>query len=139
MNTNFTSTLVGLLLIACTSGNKNRDEDISGIYTREYSSGVTNPETNQQIGMRTIRDTVFVRPLDGAIEVSNHKWMMNDYDKEGWRSMAHSDDRPKPKYTASFDDASSSLTSEDGITLFVNKDKGTVHWSEGMDYRLVKP
>lgn len=139
MNTNFTPALVGLLLFACTSRNQNSDEGISGIYVREYSNKVTNPETNQEIGMRTIRDTIFVRSLNDELEVSNHKWMMNDYDNEGWRSMAHSDDRPKPTFTAILNNANSSLGSKDGTTLFLNKEKGTVHWSDGMDYQLVKP
>src|SRR5207253_2713222 len=131
MKTNFTSTLVGLLLVACTSGKKNSNENISGTYVREYSNEVTNPETNLQIGMRTIRDTIFVRSLNDGIEVSNRKWMLNDYDKEGWRSMAHSDDHPKPTYRAVFDNANSSLSSKDGATLFLDKEKRTVHWSEG--------
>ncbi|MBS1977831.1 MAG: hypothetical protein JST46_10705 [Bacteroidetes bacterium] len=139
MNNNFKSALVGLLLVGCTSGNKNSQEGISGAYVREYSNKVTNPETNQEIGMRTIRDTIFVRSLNDEIEVSNHKWMMNDYDNEGWRSMVHSDDRPKPTYRAVFDNESGSLRSTDGTALFLDKEKRAVHWSEGMDYQLVKP
>ena len=139
MNKNFTFALAGLLLVACSSGNRQGNDGVSGVYVRQYSNEVTNPETNQRIGMRTISDTIFVRPLNDEIEVSNHKWMMNDYDKEGWRDMTHSDDRPKSTYSAIFDNVKSSLTSKDGTTLFVDKEKRTVRWSEGMDYQLVKP
>ena len=86
---------VGLIAISC--GSKERDTqtyNISGVYVREYSFKVIHPERGDTIGVRTIRDTIFIGQKNQYYEVSNRKWRLNDYDKEGWKSMEHDDDRP---------------------------------------------
>jgi len=89
---------------SCTSNNdKNQDAGPSGVYVREYAFKVKNPETDRVIGMRTVRDTIFIKPIEGKYEISNHKWMMNDYDQDSWKSMEHADDRPSAIYLADFD------------------------------------
>ena len=39
---------------------------ISGTYVKEYSFKVVNPETGNEIGFRTIRDTIFVNPIQNG-------------------------------------------------------------------------
>ena len=102
--------VVGIVVFACGSKEHSRPNDeISGTYVREYSFKVVNPETGAEIGMRTVRDTIFITPVDERFEVSNHKWAKNDYDNEGWRNMEHADDRPIPTYQAVFAKKDSSL------------------------------
>ena len=86
---------VGLTVLACgTKEHSKSADEISGTYVREHSFKVVNPETGAEIGMRMIRDTIFIEPIENGYEVSNRKWRLNDYDKDGWQSMEHSDDRP---------------------------------------------
>src|SRR5687768_2905876 len=101
----------GLGFVACNSSENSRGsgDKASGVYTREYSSEITHPETGTKLGIRKIRDSIFVRAVDGGYEISNHKWRLNDYDQEGWVSMQHADDRPLPTYIAAFDKQSNAL------------------------------
>ena len=54
---------VGFVNVPCPSINDNTsaEDEISGAYTREYSFKVINQETGNEIGTRTIRDTIFIR------------------------------------------------------------------------------
>lgn len=83
--------------------------EASGTFVREYAVEISNPETGKKIGMRQIRDSIFIETSDSGYKVSNHKWRMNDYDQEGWVSMAHADDRPLPTFFASYDQNTNSL------------------------------
>src|SRR5882672_12810833 len=95
--------IVGTLVFACGIRDNSRSHDeISGAYVREYSFKIINPETGAEIGMRTIRDTIFIRPVEERYEVSNSKWRLNDYDKEGWQNMEHAEDRSMPTSQATF-------------------------------------
>jgi hypothetical protein len=99
-------------VVSCsTKESKESSDSASGVYVREYSFEITNPETGQKIGMRQVRDSIFVELGGGDYQVSNRKWRMNDYDNEGWVSMAHADDRPLPTFLASYDARTSSLNS----------------------------
>lgn len=49
--------------------------------------------------------------------MSNNKWSSNDYDKEGWQNMAHSDNRPIPTYLANFDINDNSLSDNELNTI----------------------
>ncbi len=103
---------VALLIVSCNSGEKHKvaDKDVSGIYVREYAVEISNPNTGEKIGMQQVRDSIFIKAGGDGYEVSNRKWRMNDYDQEGWVSMAHDDDRPTPTFLASFDEASERLS-----------------------------
>lgn len=104
---------VGFAIFSCSNRQDSSSSDeISGAYAREYFFKVVNPETGSELGMRRIRDTIFIKPFEYGYEVSNRKWKRNDYDKDGWKSMEHSDDRPITKYKALFHSADSILTSE---------------------------
>lgn len=128
----------GLGLVACNSSEKSRpsDSDASGVYAREYSSEVTHPETGNKLGMRTIRDSIFVQAVDGGYEISNHKWRLNDYDQEGWVSMEHADDRPLPNFIAKYDDHTKALIAKsENVSqgLFLDAENGKLFKNESRD------
>lgn len=119
---------VGIVVFACGSKDHSRSNDkISGTYVREYSFKVVNPETGNEIGFRTIRDTIFVNPKQDGYEVSNKKWRLNDYDKEGWQSMEHAEDRSMPTYIAAFAPSNSSLNAEHALPLYLDLIGGNLY------------
>jgi hypothetical protein len=129
---------VGFAIFACSTGSESRtNDDVSGTYVREYSFKVINPETGIEVGVRTVRDTIFIQSAGNGYEISNNKWKLNDYDKEGWQSMAHSDDRPIPLFTAALDSKSISLISAEGKVLHFELNKESVYWREGPKYKKV--
>jgi len=75
---------------------------------------VTNPENGAEVGMRTVRDTIFIKPTGDKLEVSNRKWAKNDYDLEGWKNMEHAEDRPFPTSTANFEPVTNSFHLDNG-------------------------
>ncbi len=103
---------VGLAVISCgTNDNSRSANDPTGMYVQEHSFKVINSETGKEIGIRSVRDTIFILPKGSHYEVSNHKWSLNDYDKQGWQNMKHSDDRPLPTYLGNFEADDASLNS----------------------------
>ena len=125
---------VGMLVFACGMKDQSRSiDEISGTYVREYSLKVVNPETGNEIGLRTIRDTIFVNPKQNGYEVSNNKWRLNDYDKEGWQNMEHTEDRPMPIYIAVFDPTDSSLNAEHALPLYLDLNKGHLYRDKKTD------
>lgn len=118
-------------ILSCTtnadSGRSN--SDATGVYVREYAYEVSHPETGKKLGMRQVRDSIFVEQTDDGYQVSNRKWRMNDYDQEGWVSMAHSEDRPLPTFFALYDKQSKSLTPENtgyAQPVFIDHENGTL-------------
>ena len=125
---------VGIVVFACGTKDHSRSNDeISGTYVREYSFKVVNPETGNEIGFRAIRDTIFVNPKQNGYEVSNNKWRLNDYDKEGWQNMEHTEDRPMPIYIAVFDPTDSSLNAEHALPLYLDLNKGHLYRDKKTD------
>jgi hypothetical protein len=111
---------VGFGIFSCSRGqDSGSSEEISGVYVRQYSFKVVNSETGAEIGIRTIRDTIFIQTTENGYEVSNRKWKLNEYDKAGWQSMQHSEDRPVPTYQAIFNHSGNSLTSELMVPLYI--------------------
>ena len=112
---------VGFAIVSCTKGrDTDLSDEISGAYAREYSFKVVNAETGAEIGMRTIRDTIFIRSIGTGYEVLNKKWNLNDSDRAGWQNMEHADDRPLSTYQAQFEERSNSLTTELSPPLFLD-------------------
>ena len=101
-------------MVSCSTNGDNAEStmDASGIYVREYAFEITNPDTGRKLGMRQVRDSVFIERSESGYQVSNRKWRLNDYDQEGWVSMAHAEDRPLPTFLASYDKQLRALTSE---------------------------
>jgi hypothetical protein len=115
--------IVGLVSVSCIS-KENRvegDNEILGTYAREYSFKVENTATGEVVGMSTVRDTIFIKPKQNGYEVSNNKWRLNDFDREGWQNMEHAEDRPLRTYTATFDPTDNSLNAQFMVPLCLDK------------------
>lgn len=111
---------VGCSFSSCTSKEKKMNDEISGTYVKEYSFVVTNPESGNEIGVRTIRDTIFIDLAENGYKVSNRKWKLNEYDKEGWQNMEHDEDRSIPTFTAKFDSEKKALIDGSDQKFFLN-------------------
>lgn len=134
------SLLVGLLVFSCGLKNNHFESGrISGIYVREYTFKVINLESGTEIGMRTIRDTIIIRSIKAAYEVSNNKWSLNDYDQDGWKNMEHAEDRPFPTYTATYESETGSLKAVGitGSTIYLNFELGQLYWTKDKPYKRI--
>jgi hypothetical protein len=126
--------VVGSSMWSCGLKNQSKAEDkISGTYVKEYSIKITIPETGSEVGMRTIRDTIFIQRTEKGYEVSNSKWKLNDYDKEGWQNMKHSEDRSMPTFQVTFHSVDGSLRSPSMPDLFLDSSKGQLFNSKNRD------
>lgn len=131
-----TSRIIFLIACSCgilsctTSADSGRSSaDMSGVYVREFAYEISNPETGKKLGMRQVRDSIFIERTQNGYQVSNRKWRMNDYDQEGWVSMAHAEDRPLPAFLASYDETANALTPENAAIapiIFVDREIGTL-------------
>jgi hypothetical protein len=134
MKTNMTLIVaVGLAISSCSNGRDSDSNGINGAYAREYSFKVVNPETGSEIGMRTIRDTIFIRPVESGYEVSNSKWSLNDYDKDGWQSMEHDEDYSMPTFQATFNSVDGSLESGSMPHLFLDLERRQLYKDKGRE------
>jgi hypothetical protein len=110
------------LAVACSTKDQSSHESkaLAGAYARETSFTVIKQETGEQVGKRTIRDTIFIASANEGFEISNEKWMLNDYDLEGWRNMRHSDDRPFQRHSAILNSAKAALESDGFPPIHIN-------------------
>src|SRR5258708_27797743 len=117
---------VGFVMVSCGQREKHSDSnlEIAGVYAKEYSFKVTNTNSGDEIGFSTIRDTIFIKPKQIGYEISNNKWRLNDYDKEGWQNMEHSEDHPLRTYQATFDQTGNSLNAQFLAPLYLNLKEG---------------
>jgi hypothetical protein len=129
-------------IVSCSTKESNESSRLAtGVYVREYSFEVSNPETGKKIGMRQVRDSIFVQPGRDGYQVSNSKWRMNDYDNEGWVSMAHADDRPLPTFLASYDAQTKSLNSSNSNvsqTIIVDAENEKLYKGKSDDKAYIK-
>jgi hypothetical protein len=125
-------TRVGVFLVtvsicyACGTAESGSENDlIAGTYVREYSTEILNQLSGRKMGMRTIRDTLFVSEAADGYKISNSKWRMNDYDNDGWRNMEHAESGPLPSFEATYNKSESTLNARvTGIApeLFIDRD-----------------
>lgn len=87
------------------------DDAISGVYVREYSREILHQSSGNKMGMRTVRDTLYIEKLSDGYKVENSKWRMNDYDDEGWQDMQHGESGPLPDFEATYDEQAKTLSS----------------------------
>lgn len=92
----------------------NGGHSIAGTYVREYSREILNQLSGDKVGIRTVRDTLYITSAGDSYKIENRKWRMNDYDNDGWQDMKHSESGPLPPFNASYDEASRTLKSEGG-------------------------
>jgi hypothetical protein len=95
---------------ACGNAERVSESDlIAGTYVREYSREILNQLSGNKLGMRTVRDTLYIIAIDGGYKVNNAKWSMNEYDNEGWQNMEHGESGPLPSFNATYDEQSRTL------------------------------
>jgi hypothetical protein len=94
---------------ACGNAANNEKDLIAGVYVREYSNEILNQLSGNKVGMRTVRDTLYITSSGDEYEVENSKWSINDYDNDGWKDMEHSESGPLPSFNASYDQTSRTL------------------------------
>jgi hypothetical protein len=75
---------------------------VAGVYLNTYSAQVINPKTGVVIGSRTVKDTLFILETNGEYEISNRKWMFNDYDSSGWVTRMPGESESMPNYLTEF-------------------------------------
>jgi hypothetical protein len=85
---------------------------IAGTYVREYSREILNQLSGNKVGMRTVRDTLYISSAGDKYKVQNTKWSMNEYDNDGWQNMKHGESGPLPSFQATFDEEANTLKSE---------------------------
>jgi hypothetical protein len=120
--------LVGVsICYACGNGESAGGGDsIAGTYVREYSREILNQLSGNKVGMRTVRDTLYITEGAGEYKIKNSKWSMNDYDDNGWQNMKHGESGPLSPFTAKYDQSSRSLTSSNGEPNLVISQDGKI-------------
>ena len=95
---------VSLSIFACTSKETRIPSARRGAwhYTNTYSVDVVAAETGDIMGTRTVRDTIFIRREGDGYEVSNRKWLQNDYDGNGWVDSMQGEIEPMKTYKAEY-------------------------------------
>jgi hypothetical protein len=78
-------------------------EEVPGIYVNTYKVDVVDPADGELMGSRTVADTIFIRRTDQGFEITNHKWLYNDYDGKGWVDSMQGEIEPMQTYVAVFD------------------------------------
>ena len=131
------------MLVSCNSesNSNSASADASGVYVREYAIEVTNPNSGVKIGMRQIRDSIFVYRQGDEYKIENHKWRLNDYDQEGWVSMEHADDRSLPTFLASYDEVSLQLHPKDqnvSHPIFLDQENGKMFMNKSKDIEYLR-
>lgn len=97
---------------ACETAETSTDDSIAGIYVREYSREILNQLSGNKVGVRTVRDTLYISPSGNGYKIVNARWRMNDYDNDGWQNMEHAEGGPWPSFDATYDSNSKSLNAE---------------------------
>lgn len=126
MMTRFICVLVGVsICFGCrnTENANSGDDSVSGTFVREYSREILDQLSGNRMGVRTVRDTIYITAVDGNFKVENSKWSLNDYDQEGWKNMEHGESGPLPTFVAKYDETSRSLVSESAPNLVISDDR----------------
>ena len=100
------------IFFACDTAETSTSDSIAGTYVREYSREILNQLSGNKVGMRTVRDTLYISSSGNGYKIVNARWRMNDYDNDGWQNMEHAEGGPWPSFDATYDSNSKSLNSE---------------------------
>lgn len=129
--------MVSLAMISCRlKESYSQRDDISGTYIMEYSFKVIHPESSDTIGLRTIRDRIFIQ--NQGYEVSNSKGGLNDYENEGWLNMDHADDRSFVTFSSKFDPSDSSLTNDINVKLYLDFNNQKLYRGRGIIFNYYR-
>jgi hypothetical protein len=132
-----------VMAIVMSCQNQQSANEPTGVYVRAYSFEISNLQTGRPVGIREVRDSIFIEKSYKGYLVRNHKWRKNDYDQEGWMSMEHSDNRPMRPFVARFDMKTQSLQAEHALSaglLYVDITLGRLYRDKSKDryYRKLK-
>lgn len=117
------------------------DEDITGTYVYTYTADVMEVETGEVMGIRTVMDTIIIKKAGDQFEVSNRRWMDNDYDNVGWILPESEADQAMPTYFVEHDSVHKKLVPDKrekkGVPLYIVGDK--LYWGEAkaLEYERV--
>lgn len=115
--------LIGVLICyACGNAERANHDSIAGTYVREYSSEVITQLTGEKVGVRTVRDTLYISAAGKQYKVENAMWRMNDYDNDGWQNMEEAKFGPFPPFIAIYDETSRTLNSRTAPDIVVSED-----------------
>ena len=107
-------------------------EHVTGTYVHSYTADVMEIETGEVMGIRTVRDTIFIKKSGKKFEVSNRKWMDNDYDNVGWMLPDSKADQAMPTYLVEYDSLQRKLIPDPKekkrVPLYVDGDR--LYWGE---------
>jgi hypothetical protein len=110
---------VGLFSMSCSNENAGSGKNLSGVYVREVANEVKHEFTGNTVGIRKIRDTIFVESTDKGFMISNMKWRLLDYDQDGWiRMRPGGTEGPLPTFQARYDETSKSLIAENELISY---------------------
>lgn len=114
---------------------------VEGTYVHTYSAEVIDPATGEIMGTRTVRDSIFIKKAGEKFEVSNQKWLDDDFDNEGWVRPESKEDQPIPPYIAEYDSSTKILVPDPKerkpVPLYIAGD--FLYWGEekALEYRRV--
>lgn len=117
-------------------------EAVAGTYVHTYTADVLEVETGEVMGIRTVRDTIFIKKAGKKFEVSNRKWMDNDYDNVDWVQPESKADQAMPTYLAEYDSTTGKLVpdpkQEKSVPLYVTEDG--LYWGEqkALEYERIE-
>lgn len=118
------------------------NEVVTGTYVHTYTADVMDPETGEVMGTRTVVDTIFIKKSGEKFEVSNRKWMDNDYDNEGWILPESKADQAMSTYIVEYDSLQRKLVPDPkhkkSVPLYVSDDG--LYWGEqkALEYRRIR-
>jgi len=98
--------------------------------------------TGEVKGIRTVRDTIFIKKAGKKFEVSNRKWMDNDYDNIDWIQPESNADQAMPTYLVEFDTSEKKLIPDPkqkkGVPLYVTEEG--LYWGEqkALEYKRIE-
>jgi hypothetical protein len=133
--------LVGISVCsACgNAGSASEEDSVAGTYVREYSREILNQLSGDKVGMRTVRDTLYVIPAGDKYKIENAKWSMNDYDEDGWQNMEHGESGPLPSFNAIYDENARTLNSDgNSVPPLVIAEDGKISVGKKSDIAYVK-
>lgn len=116
--------------------------DVTGTYVHTYTAEVIDPKTGEVMGTRTVVDSILIKKAGKKFEVSNRKWMDNDYDNESWIPPESKADQAMPTYLVEYDSSSKKLSPDPKekkrVPLFVAEDG--LYWGEqkALEYKRVE-
>lgn len=135
--------LIWLGMMGCKTREKEStySDIVSGTYVHTYTAEVIEPATGEVMGTRTVRDTLFISESGGKFEVSNRRWLFNDYDTAGWVTPESKADQAMPTYFVEYDRATKKLTPSPAEkkypSLYVDGEK--IYWGDekALEYNRV--